>query len=72
MFEIAFDERSFSEVAGYLLLHRGPHPVLIHAVTGNDPIDHERHALWMGEPQPLDFARLDPPEPGWRALQPEF
>jgi aromatic ring-cleaving dioxygenase len=70
MFELRFDQRLFGEIAQWLLFHRGPHPVLIHAVTGNDPHDHEHYAMWLGEPQKLDYERLDPPVPGWTAVQP--
>jgi DOPA 4,5-dioxygenase len=67
MFEIDLQSESLAEVVSWLLIHRGEHPVLIHAVTGNDVVDHDRHALWMGEPQPLDVTRLDPPLPGWKS-----
>ena len=72
MFELGFGREAFSEVVGWLLLHRGAHPVLVHAVTGNDLVDHDRHALWLGEPQRLDLSRLDPPIQGWHPVSPEI
>src|SRR4051812_33765114 len=61
MFELRFGTAQFAQVVLWLLFHRGDHPVLIHALTGHDPRDHDRHAFWLGEALPLDFERLDPP-----------
>jgi DOPA 4,5-dioxygenase len=72
MFELDFGGTLFAEIVQWLTLHRGPHTVLVHAVTGNDVVDHDRHTLWLGDPLPLDSARLDPPVPGWQPVQPQF
>ena len=44
-----------SQVGGildWLMLHRGPHPVLLHRLGEAVP-DHTDRAMWLGEPQPL-------------------
>ena len=38
--------------------NHGSHSVLIHPQTGNDPIDHSTHALWLGAQLKLDFSKL--------------
>jgi aromatic ring-cleaving dioxygenase len=69
MFEFEFGEALFKDVALWLLLNRGEHVALVHAVTGNDLVDHDRHAIWLGEPLELDRTRLDPPQPNWMLPQ---
>lgn len=58
MFGIDIPAADLSEVIGYLMVNHGPHAVLIHPVTGNELMDHTHHAMWIGQPQPLDLARL--------------
>ena len=46
------------EILGVLMTRHGPHAVLIHPVTGNELLDHTHHALWLGQPPPLNLAVL--------------
>ena len=36
--------------------HHRTQPVLLHPETGNDLMDHKEYAVWLGEPQELDFS----------------
>ncbi len=58
MFGVDIPAADLPEVLGFLMQRHGPHAVLIHPVTGNELMDHTHHALWLGQPQPLDLARL--------------
>lgn len=46
------------DVIGFLMLNHGPLSALIHPVTNNELLDHTHHALWLGQPQPLNLAIL--------------
>ncbi|HAS62288.1 MAG TPA: 4,5-dioxygenase [Vibrio sp.] len=54
-FEIDFDAEQFSQLLEWLETHRNGHSVLIHAVTGNDYLDHTEYVYWLGEPVKLDL-----------------
>ncbi|KAI9138888.1 DOPA-like domain-containing protein [Paraphysoderma sedebokerense] len=43
----------------WITLNHGNLSVLIHPHTGDEVKDHSRHALWLGERVPLDFAMLE-------------
>ena len=58
MFEIAFTAAHREAILAWVAAHRGPFSVLIHPVTGDDLADHRDHAMWMGDPLPLDYSRL--------------
>ena len=58
MFGVDIPRADLPEVLGFLMLNHGPHAVLVHPVTDNEVMDHSHHALWLGQPQPLDLARL--------------
>lgn len=58
MFGVDIPRDDLPEVLAFLMVNHGPHPVLIHPVTGNELLDHTHHALWLGAPQPLDLGRL--------------
>jgi DOPA 4,5-dioxygenase len=63
MFELRFTEAELGPLVAWLMLHRRGHSVLVHPCTGDDPLDHFEHALWLGAPVPLDASRLDPSPP---------
>ncbi|MBA5761582.1 DOPA 4,5-dioxygenase family protein [Vibrio sp. 404] len=54
-FEIDFDAEQFSQLLEWLETHRNGHSVLIHAVTGNDYLDHTEYVYWLGDPVELDL-----------------
>lgn len=58
MFGIDIPKAMLEPVLGFLLLNHGSHSVLFHPVTGNELLDHTHHALWLGQPQPLNLAVL--------------
>jgi DOPA 4,5-dioxygenase len=58
MFQIKFDERDFSSILNFLSKNRRGQSVLIHPVTGNELLDHQKHAIWMGKPINLNFNAL--------------
>ncbi len=55
MFELNFLPEHFATVVPFLMQNHGVHSVLIHPETGDDPLDHSTHALWLGRPLELDF-----------------
>lgn len=58
MFGVDIPRDDLPEVLELLMRSHGPHPILIHPVTGNELLDHTHHALWLGPPQPLDLGKL--------------
>jgi DOPA 4,5-dioxygenase len=58
MFEIAFTRDALAAVLGWVEANRGDFTVLVHPETGDDVADHRDHAIWLGRPLPLDYARL--------------
>ncbi len=58
MFGVDIPAEALAEILGVLMTRHGPHSVLIHPVTGNELLDHTHHALWLGQPQPLNLAVL--------------
>ncbi len=55
MFEAWFQPEGLSQVLLWIQQHRQGLPVLIHALTGDDYLDHTRHALWIGEELKLNL-----------------
>lgn len=55
MFEIDFAVEDFAEIAMFLMTNHGELSILIHPQTGDDPLDHSLHALWIGKQLPLNF-----------------
>jgi len=53
MFQVAFSVAQFAEFVVWLMQRRKGLPVLIHAETGDDLVDHTEHLFWLGEPLPL-------------------
>lgn len=58
MFQVAFDTALFSSLVPWLMLNRTGLSVLVHPNTDNPRADHLIHALWLGEPLPLDATDL--------------
>lgn len=56
--QISFGREDFEALIPWLESHRGGLTVLVHGVTGDDLADHTDHAVWLGEPVPLNLAVL--------------
>ncbi|MFV0295478.1 MAG: DOPA 4,5-dioxygenase family protein [Hyphomicrobiaceae bacterium] len=52
--QLSFGPEKIGDVIGWLALHRQGLNVLIHPETGNELLDHTRHAIWLGAIRPLD------------------
>jgi aromatic ring-cleaving dioxygenase len=59
MFRFQFRPEDMSGFLEFVTLNRRDLSVLIHAITGNDIVDHSDNVMWMGEPLKLDFAKLE-------------
>ena len=59
MFNLIFTDAQFHQVVTYLQLNHHPLSVLIHPETGNDLLDHSKHALWLGDRLEVDYSKLD-------------
>ena len=44
----------------FSLLNRGQLSILVHPLGRNEVEDHSTHAMWLGQPFPLDLSILDP------------
>jgi DOPA 4,5-dioxygenase len=60
MFELNFSKDKFQEILFWLMHERKNLNILVHQVTGDDPIDHYAGAIWLGTTQILDDTKLDP------------
>ena len=49
MYLVVFAPDQFAKVVPWLMLNREGLDVLVHPETGDDLIDHTRHALWLGD-----------------------
>jgi len=58
MFGLDIPKQSFVAVLEFLIVNHGRHSILFHPVTTNELLDHTHHALWLGQPQPLDLGVL--------------
>jgi DOPA 4,5-dioxygenase len=58
MYQVAFPVAEFPRLVPWLALNHRGLSVLIHPETGDDPLDHTEHALWLGEKLPLDIDKL--------------
>jgi len=63
MYQVAFEPAQFARIVPWLMLHREGLDVLVHPETGHERADHTRHALWLGDKQPLDVSVLRDPPP---------
>lgn len=59
-FEIDFTYQEFEAAVAWLDANRDGHSVLIHAVTGDDYLDHTDYVYWLGEPVALDLSGFTP------------
>lgn len=55
-FEVHFKRQEFERLIPWLEQRRAGHSVLVHAVTGDDLLDHTEFAYWLGHPVPLKLA----------------
>ena len=53
MYQVAFTTALFASFVPWLMINRGNLNVLVHPNTLAPRDDHLRHALWLGQPQPL-------------------
>jgi aromatic ring-cleaving dioxygenase len=53
MYQVAFTTALFASFVPWLMINRGNLDVLVHPNTLAPRDDHLRHALWLGERQPL-------------------
>lgn len=60
MFQIRFGRHDFSRLVPWLMINRASLDVLVHPETGDDLLDHTQHRIWLGVPQPLNLAALEP------------
>jgi aromatic ring-cleaving dioxygenase len=58
MFQVAFPVAEFPRLVPWLTLNHRGLSILIHPETGDDPVDHTEHALWLGAKLPLDIDKL--------------
>ena len=63
MYQVAFATKVFATLVPWLALNRHGLSILVHPETGDDPADHSDHAMWLGEPLPLDIESLRAPRP---------
>jgi aromatic ring-cleaving dioxygenase len=59
IWSIWVDRANFTAATEWMMQHHGPHSVLVHPNTGEDLQDHTTHAMWLGEPRPLNLAVFD-------------
>ncbi|MFM2485505.1 DOPA 4,5-dioxygenase family protein [Celerinatantimonas yamalensis] len=55
-FQTKFTQADFAMFIAWIDTHRQNLTVLVHAVTGDDYMDHTEHADWLGEPETLNLA----------------
>jgi DOPA 4,5-dioxygenase len=58
MYQVAFAPADFGTIVPWLALNRGDLSILVHPLTGDDVADHSAHAMWLGDPLPLDLEAL--------------
>ncbi|MGO2766964.1 DOPA 4,5-dioxygenase family protein [Pseudomonas taetrolens] len=54
--QLAFGPELFGRLVPWLALHRQGLVVFLHPETGNDLLDHTKHAIWMGAIRPLNVS----------------
>lgn len=57
-FAATFSHADFAAFVPWVKANRQELTVLIHAVTGDDLIDHTEHVHWLGAPITLDLSRF--------------
>lgn len=53
-----FQAADFGRIVPWLMFHRAGLDILVHPVTDDLIAEHRDHALWLGQPQALDFGHL--------------
>lgn len=59
-YQITFEPRLFGDFVPWLMLNRGELTIFVHPLTGDDLVDHDALALWLGPPEDLNFKALQP------------
>jgi DOPA 4,5-dioxygenase len=57
--QIVFDATQFDALIPWLDAEREGLSVLVHAVTGDDYLDHTAYVYWLGQSVPLNVAFFD-------------
>lgn len=57
--QLKFTAQEFDALIPWLEQNRQGLSILVHGLTGDDLIDHTRHAMWLGKPAPLNLAMFD-------------
>src|SRR4051794_11873217 len=57
-YQIDIPLEQFTPIVTLLMLHREGVDILVHPRTGDDVADHTVHALWLGQPQPINVEFL--------------
>lgn len=55
---VGFPLVRFGELVPWLMVNRSGLSVLVHPMTGNARADHTAHALWLGQPLPINLDAL--------------
>jgi len=58
MFRFQFKREDLPDFLEYMTLNRDGLSILIHAISGDDIVDHTEHAMWLGEPLSLGIEAL--------------
>jgi len=58
MFRFQFKREDLPDFLEYMTLNRDGLSILVHAITGDDVIDHSEHVMWLGEPLSLNVEAL--------------
>ena len=58
MYQVVFAPDQFGAFVPWLALNREGLSILVHPETGDDPLDHTAHAVWLGGPLALDIDSL--------------
>lgn len=57
-FQVSFTADDFEVFVTWCIEHRQELSVLLHAVTGDDLLDHTEYVQWLGTPITLDLSRF--------------
>ncbi len=58
MFRFQFRREDLAEFLEYITLNREDLSILVHAITGDDVVDHSENVMWVGPPLKLDIDKL--------------
>lgn len=57
--QMAFDRAEYTELVRWLDSERDGLTIFVHALSGDDLLDHTTHAGWLGTPQALKLSIFD-------------